>query len=148
MRGSPGLGFDQVLWNSSQCHSKYATVLRYGFLLRINFPLWINFPTGKNFFLSVFSLLWNFYFFFCKSRIFEKSNSMQFLFFVNEQKLRLKLRRLKIFQSRHRIGERLKRDFEPVEEKSENEPKIIILEIMSNILWLINYESSHQCTYQ
>ena len=59
---------------------------------------------------------------------------MQFLFFVNEQKLRLKMRRLKIFQSRHRIGERLKRDFEPVEEKSENEPKIIILEIMSNNL--------------
>ena len=53
---------------------------------------------------------------------------MQFLFFVNEQKLSLRVRRLKsIFQSRHRIRERLKRDFEPVEEieKSENEPKII-----------------------
>ena len=47
---------------------------------------------------------------------------------MNEQKLSLRVRRLKsIFQSRHRIRERLKRDFEPVEEieKSENEPKII-----------------------
>ena len=53
---------------------------------------------------------------------------MQFLFFVNEQKLSLRVRRLKsIFQSRQRIRERLKRDFERVEEieKSENEPKII-----------------------